>query len=359
MTVRSTIGLGGGSGLGGLSNNDISMSLNLSSAPSSSAFFNLDDMNSSSWNGSSNQFGGNNTAGPIGSMTNNSSTFNNIVGHFQSGNVSNSLSPPAFNNSNSFNAFGNNSNAIFNNHQSHPRMGSNSSPPNFVNNGPGLHQNAIGTNTRDMNHRGERDREISLTRESNQNVFGRSNDFSTNSNNTFGGTGNTFGSSSSNNTFSANTNSSSQHNNESNNAANQGVRETGIIEKLLHSYGFIQCCERQARLFFHFSQFEGTIEHLKLGDPVEFEMTYDRRTGKPIASSVTKIGPEVVLSEERVTGTVTTELHHESSGELQGRISYENRGECFFLPYCREDIEGNVTLCTGDTVSFQIATNHR
>jgi len=88
-------------------------------------------------------------------------------------------------------------------------------------------------------------------------------------------------------------------------------------------------------------------------------MTYDRRTGKPIASSVTKIGPEVVLSEERVTGTVTTELHHESNGELQGRISYENRGECFFLPYCKEDIEGNVTLSVGDTVSFQIATNQR
>lgn len=97
-----------------------------------------------------------------------------------------------------------------------------------------------------------------------------------------------------------------------------GIRETGIIEKLLvgyqillrfmlfssllmlrficeqHSYGFIQCCDRQARLFFHFSQFDGNIEHLKIGDPVEFEMTYDRRTGKPIASSVSKIAPEVV-----------------------------------------------------------------
>ena len=69
-----------------------------------------------------------------------------------------------------------------------------------------------------------------------------------------------------------------------------------------HSYGFIQCCDRQARLFFHFSQFDGNIEHLKIGDPVEFEMTYDRRTGKPIASAVSKIAPEVVLREERVIG---------------------------------------------------------
>uniref|UniRef100_A0A8D8GQL7 Cold shock domain-containing protein E1 n=3 Tax=Culex pipiens TaxID=7175 RepID=A0A8D8GQL7_CULPI len=147
-------------------------------------------------------------------------------------------------------------------------------------------------------------------------------------------------------------------------ANNQGTRETGIIEKLLHSYGFIQCCERQARLFFHFSQFGGTIEHLKIGDPVEFEMTYDRRTGKPIASQVTKIAPEVVLSEERVTGTVTTELKTElslasSSDTTTGRISYENRGECFFLPYTKDDVEGNVTLRAGDKVSFQIATNQR
>ncbi|ODM91127.1 Cold shock domain-containing protein E1 [Orchesella cincta] len=98
------------------------------------------------------------------------------------------------------------------------------------------------------------------------------------------------GSSGSGNNQSSTTNRTNEH---GDNSFNQGVRETGIIEKLLHSYGFIQCCERQARLFFHFSQFEGTIEHLKLGDPVEFEMTYDRRTGKPIASAVTKIGPEV------------------------------------------------------------------
>ncbi|GAB0096270.1 cold shock domain-containing protein E1 [Sergentomyia squamirostris] len=145
---------------------------------------------------------------------------------------------------------------------------------------------------------------------------------------------------------------------------NQGIRETGIIEKLLHSYGFIQCCERQARLFFHFSQFSGNIEHLKIGDPVEFEMTYDRRTGKPIASLVTKIAPEVVLSEERVTGTVTTEIKSDgsnsvNSSETTGRISYENSGECFFLPYTKDDVEGNVILRSGDKVSFQIATNQR
>lgn len=54
---------------------------------------------------------------------------------------------------------------------------------------------------------------------------------------------------------------------------------------------------------------------------------------------------------------MTTEL--QVSGDSQGRISYENRGECFFLPYTKDDVEGNVTLRAGDKVSFQIATNQR
>ena len=65
-----------------------------------------------------------------------------------------------------------------------------------------------------------------------------------------------------------------------------------------------------------------------------------------------------MLSEERVVGVVTTELN-ETGSECNGRISYENRGECFFLPYGKDDVEGYVTLKPGDKVSFQIATNQR
>ncbi|XP_013777445.1 cold shock domain-containing protein E1-like [Limulus polyphemus] len=153
-------------------------------------------------------------------------------------------------------------------------------------------------------------------------------------------------------------------NNHSNNTTTStlsgSLREAGIVEKLLHSYGFIQCCERQARLFFHFSQFSGKIEHLKIGDPVEFEMTYDRRTGKPIASSVGKIASEAisdeVLSEYRVSGFVTTEI----SNGTEGRVAYENRGECFFLPYTRDDLEiTNQLLKANDKVTFQIATDKK
>lgn len=58
------------------------------------------------------------------------------------------------------------------------------------------------------------------------------------------------------------------------------------------------------------------------------------------------------MSEERVIGTVTTEakLDPETGQETQGRISYENRGECFFLPFTQSDVEGNVTVSAGDKV---------
>ncbi|KAL3221492.1 hypothetical protein MRX96_029387 [Rhipicephalus microplus] len=136
-------------------------------------------------------------------------------------------------------------------------------------------------------------------------------------------------------------------------------REAGIVEKLLHSYGFIRCCERSARLFFHYSQFSGNIEHLRIGDPVEFEMTNDRKSGKPVASAVVKISSEAlsseVLSDEVATGFITTE----AKDGAEGRVAYENRGECFFLPYTEQDVEEGYTLHQNDSVRFYLATCKR
>uniref|UniRef100_A0A287DFK1 CSD domain-containing protein n=1 Tax=Ictidomys tridecemlineatus TaxID=43179 RepID=A0A287DFK1_ICTTR len=111
------------------------------------------------------------------------------------------------------------------------------------------------------------------------------------------------------------------HNNGHNgypNGTSAALRETGVIEKLLTSYGFIQCSERQARLFFHCSQYNGNLQDLKVGDDVEFEVSSDRRTGKPIAIKLVKIKPEI-HPEERMNGQ-----------------------EVFYLTYTPEDVEGNV-----------------
>lgn len=50
------------------------------------------------------------------------------------------------------------------------------------------------------------------------------------------------------------------------------------------------------------------------------------------------------------------------SGNTQdglGRVSYEQKGECFFLPFSMDDVEDNHKLKTGDQVTFHIATDKR
>nr|AAD27787.1 unr protein [Homo sapiens] len=126
------------------------------------------------------------------------------------------------------------------------------------------------------------------------------------------------------------------HNNGHNgypNGTSAALRETGVIGKLLTSYGFIQCSERQARLFFHCSQYNGNLQDLKVGDDVEFEVSSDRRTGKPIAVKLVKIKTRNP-PEERMNGQ-----------------------EVFYLTYTPEDVEGNVQLETGDKINFVIDNN--
>ncbi|XP_040007892.1 cold shock domain-containing protein E1 isoform X3 [Xiphias gladius] len=165
------------------------------------------------------------------------------------------------------------------------------------------------------------------------------------------------------------------------NGTGPGIRETGVVEKLLTSYGFIQCSERQDRLFFHCSQYNGNLQELKIGDDVEFEVSSDRRTGKPIAVKLLKIKPEV-LPEERISGQVGPDLHaypftvlhgyihpvvsaipvhlDGKSAPVQvptGSVCYERNGEVFYLTYTPDDVEGNIHLDTGDKVSFYMETN--
>nr|XP_033943866.1 cold shock domain-containing protein E1 isoform X1 [Pseudochaenichthys georgianus] len=165
------------------------------------------------------------------------------------------------------------------------------------------------------------------------------------------------------------------------NGTGPGIRETGVVEKLLTSYGFIQCSERQARLFFHCSQYNGNLQELKIGDDVEFEVSSDRRTGKPIAVKLLKIKPEV-LPEERISGQVGPDLHaypftvlhgyihpvvssipvhldgKSAPGQVPtGSVCYERNGEVFYLTYTTDDVEANMHLDTGDKVSFYMDTN--
>ncbi|XP_075249316.1 uncharacterized protein LOC142342032 isoform X2 [Convolutriloba macropyga] len=148
-----------------------------------------------------------------------------------------------------------------------------------------------------------------------------------------------------------------------------GKKETGIVEKLLHNFGFVQCCDRNERLFFHFSAYLGDIHQLKNGDEVQFQETSDKRTGKPIAIKVTKMAAASSerWSKRRYIGEVTYAPKHNAilkpgSGPQTefGRLCFERKGEKYSLSFVPTDVRGDTTyLKQGDRVSFRIATDDR
>lgn len=132
-------------------------------------------------------------------------------------------------------------------------------------------------------------------------------------------------------------------------------RETGTIEKLLPSYGFVRCADRDLRLFFHYSQYSGNaVAELRVGDFVEFEVITDRKTGKLVASKIYKVisgmGDAI---EEPVEGIVVKEISETSPGQL----SYELSGESFFLTFYERDVEGDEILRKDDLVTFIVSTD--
>ena len=77
----------------------------------------------------------------------------------------------------------------------------------------------------------------------------------------------------------------------------QSKRDLGVVEKIIGSYGFVKCYEKETRLFFHYSSYQpnpysaNADAILKIGDLVEFEETFDKRNGKPVAINLTKYLP--------------------------------------------------------------------
>ena len=154
------------------------------------------------------------------------------------------------------------------------------------------------------------------------------------------------------------------------------MRETGIIERLMENYGFIACCERDATVFFHKSQFMGP-EALKVGMEVEFEVGTDKKNGKLIARRLIML-PKGSVSFEIVTPdklfghviqeaiqsmsptkTLQKRIPNSPYSPKNGQIVVNQSGESFFIPYDASDIVNNQGLKKGDKVSFYIAVDKR
>ncbi len=50
-------------------------------------------------------------------------------------------------------------------------------------------------------------------------------------------------------------------------------RETGVVAAVKEGYGFIKCAERDARVFFHFSEVISLDEDVDQNSEVEFTMS--------------------------------------------------------------------------------------
>lgn len=144
-------------------------------------------------------------------------------------------------------------------------------------------------------------------------------------------------------------------------------KEKGIVEKLLNSYGFIECASTGSRVFFHYSEYDGDPNDLMFGDCLEFSLTTDPRNHKLLAVKLVKLPPGSVviesLSDEVCIGKVEIEPRHPKNGDpdatTTGRVSYDKNGEFFFLPFTTLDLQNGQKLGKGDSVQFQIATNKR
>ncbi|CAF0873866.1 unnamed protein product [Adineta ricciae] len=145
-------------------------------------------------------------------------------------------------------------------------------------------------------------------------------------------------------------------------------RELGIIEKLCSTYGFVYCCHRDGRYFFHFSEYKNDIHQAKIGDVVEFETTIDKRKKKPVAVNITPASPEII-GENRVEGTIAVVARQQSpqhNGFNQfdsmpdGKVTYVKKGETYFLPYGLSDLQDPaIPVKVGDQVSFLVGQDRR
>lgn len=104
----------------------------------------------------------------------------------------------------------------------------------------------------------------------------------------------------------------------------QAKRELGLVEKLVGSYGFVKCLDREGRLFFHYSSFQAEEQQasangeisLKISDLVEFEEGIDRRNGKPVAVNITRFQQNSQQTETKIapqtTGKITDQQDYQT-----------------------------------------------
>lgn len=146
-------------------------------------------------------------------------------------------------------------------------------------------------------------------------------------------------------------------------------REMGVIAAIRDGFGFIKCVDRDARMFFHFSEVleEG---QLHISDEVEFTVVPDMLSAQRNHAVRIKKLPKGTVSfhiqsEQRFVGVVEKEVVGNTAKNIsptkgkekeseEGVIAYEDCGVKLTVPYHAKDLEGGSHPQVGDKVEFSI-----
>eukprot|EP00963_Diacronema_lutheri_P006951 scaffold622_cov335-Pavlova_lutheri.AAC.19 len=124
----------------------------------------------------------------------------------------------------------------------------------------------------------------------------------------------------------------------------------GNIGVLKPKFGFIKCANTNEDLFFHFSNLQGMdSKDLTVGMTVEFNITVDPRSNRPVASHVKKaaegVSAFVIQTEEMLSGTCIEPLKYskgqsKENGVAFGIIEYVDpkTGESRQVPFSHGDL---------------------
>ena len=92
-----------------------------------------------------------------------------------------------------------------------------------------------------------------------------------------------------------------------------GDREQGMVSTVKDSFGFVECVDRNARLFFHFSELIDRGHQPRVGDEVEFSVVSSDRHGQDNCARVVLLPKGTVsfdiVAEGRWRGVVSKEIN--------------------------------------------------
>ncbi|POI30691.1 hypothetical protein CIB84_005559, partial [Bambusicola thoracicus] len=139
------------------------------------------------------------------------------------------------------------------------------------------------------------------------------------------------------------------------------TREMGVIAAMRDGFGFIKCVDRDARMFFHFSEImDGNQLHIS--DEVEFTVVPDMLSAQRNHAIRIKKLPKGTVSfhtqsDHRFVGTIDKEATpakatspnkgKEKEAE-DGIIVYDDCGVKLTIPYQAKDVEGSANPQIGD-----------